>query len=202
MRMPKKGWDFGEPTDILYCFRSHPGKREFDVSQCPKHHFRPIELAEIPVYRSSRKTFDAAVGVAGDPSICYAGAASGGIFKTIDGGVSWEPIFDDQPVSSASALAVAPSIRTSSGPELAKHSFATMSPLESESSNPPTREKPGPIWVFPTPGVSPGSSSIQEILMSSSSRSWATAMVPRKTRESTGLWMEAKPGRKCSSWTK
>jgi photosystem II stability/assembly factor-like uncharacterized protein len=49
----------------------------------------------------------AVVGVPGDPNIIYAGAASGGIWKTSDGGTHWEPIFDDQEVSSVSALAVA-----------------------------------------------------------------------------------------------
>jgi photosystem II stability/assembly factor-like uncharacterized protein len=51
----------------------------------------------------------AVAGVAGDPSVYYAGAASGGIFKSTDGGVNWQAIFDDQPVSSIGALAVAPS---------------------------------------------------------------------------------------------
>ncbi len=49
------------------------------------------------------------VGIPGQPNIYYAGAASGGIWKTIDGGVHWDPIFDDQPVSSIGALAIAPS---------------------------------------------------------------------------------------------
>jgi len=49
------------------------------------------------------------VGVPGQPNIYYVGAASGGIWKTIDGGVHWDPIFDSQPVSSIGALAVAPS---------------------------------------------------------------------------------------------
>ena len=31
----------------------------------------------------------------GDPSTYYAGAASGGIFKSVDGGHAWTPIFDD-----------------------------------------------------------------------------------------------------------
>jgi photosystem II stability/assembly factor-like uncharacterized protein len=51
----------------------------------------------------------AVVGVPGNPNVYYAGAASGGIFKTTDGGLSWQPIFDDQPVSSIGDLAVAPS---------------------------------------------------------------------------------------------
>lgn len=48
-------------------------------------------------------------GIARDPNVYYAGAASGGIFKTVDGGIHWESIFDAQPVSSVGALAVAPS---------------------------------------------------------------------------------------------
>ena len=48
-------------------------------------------------------------GVVGQPNVYYVGAASGGIFKTIDGGTHWEPIFDGQPVSSIGSLAVAPS---------------------------------------------------------------------------------------------
>jgi photosystem II stability/assembly factor-like uncharacterized protein len=51
----------------------------------------------------------AVAGVPGDSNIVYAGAASGGIFKTLDGGVHWKAIFDDQPVASIGALAVAPS---------------------------------------------------------------------------------------------
>ena len=49
------------------------------------------------------------VGIPGDPNVYYVGAASGGIWKTIDGGVHWEPIFDSQPVSSIGQLAIAPS---------------------------------------------------------------------------------------------
>jgi photosystem II stability/assembly factor-like uncharacterized protein len=52
---------------------------------------------------------DAVAGVPGDPNTYYAGAASGGVWKTSDGGIHWTPVFDDQPVSSIGALAVAPS---------------------------------------------------------------------------------------------
>src|SRR5437016_7304451 len=49
------------------------------------------------------------VGVPGQPYIYYAGSASGGIFKTTDGGIHWEPIFDAQPVQSIGSLAIAAS---------------------------------------------------------------------------------------------
>jgi photosystem II stability/assembly factor-like uncharacterized protein len=48
-------------------------------------------------------------GVPGDPRTYYAGAASGGLWKSSDGGIHWKPVFDDQPVASVGALAVAPS---------------------------------------------------------------------------------------------
>ncbi len=51
----------------------------------------------------------AVVGVPGDLNTYYAGAASGGIWRSRDGGHSWEPIFDDYGVQSIGALAIAPS---------------------------------------------------------------------------------------------
>ena len=51
----------------------------------------------------------AVAGVPGQPYVYYVGAASGGIFKTTDGGIHWEPIFDSQQVSSIGSLAVAAS---------------------------------------------------------------------------------------------
>ncbi|MFN8058645.1 MAG: hypothetical protein U0Q12_05720 [Vicinamibacterales bacterium] len=51
--------------------------------------------------------FATVAGVVGDPSIYYVGAASGGVYKTTDGGVHWQSIFDDQVVQSIGSLAVA-----------------------------------------------------------------------------------------------
>jgi len=44
-----------------------------------------------------------------NPFIFYVGLGHGGVFKTNDNGVSFEPIFDKQPVLSIGAVAVAPS---------------------------------------------------------------------------------------------
>ena len=51
----------------------------------------------------------AIAGVPGDPMINYIGAASGGLWKTSDGGLNWRPIFDKQSVSSVGSVALAPS---------------------------------------------------------------------------------------------
>jgi len=48
-------------------------------------------------------------GVPGNPLVYYTATASGGIWKTTDGGLNWKPIFDNQAVSSVGAIAVAPS---------------------------------------------------------------------------------------------
>src|SRR5262245_57493224 len=49
---------------------------------------------------------NAVAGVAGDPNIIYAGTPSGGIFKSIDAGLKWSPVFDGQIVASIGAIAV------------------------------------------------------------------------------------------------
>ncbi|HEY3385935.1 MAG TPA: T9SS type A sorting domain-containing protein [Saprospiraceae bacterium] len=43
------------------------------------------------------------------PTTFYAGAASGGVFKSEDSGMSWEPIFDNQLALSIGDIAIAPS---------------------------------------------------------------------------------------------
>ncbi len=57
-----------------------------------------------PAGMSGRVT--AVAGVHSDPNILYAGTASGGLWKSTGGGVTWEPIFDEQSVASIGALAV------------------------------------------------------------------------------------------------
>ena len=52
---------------------------------------------------------DAVTGVPGRPNEFYFGAVNGGVWKSIDAGRVWTPVFDSQPVASIGAIAVAPS---------------------------------------------------------------------------------------------
>src|SRR5438552_13667201 len=51
----------------------------------------------------------AVVGVPGDRNVYYVGAAAGGVWKTMDGGDSWDAVFKDQPTASIGAIGLAPS---------------------------------------------------------------------------------------------
>ena len=51
----------------------------------------------------------AVAGVPGDRNVYYVGASAGGVWKTGDGGDSWDAVFKDQPTASIGAIALAPS---------------------------------------------------------------------------------------------
>ena len=73
----------------------------------PSSAFNGLEWRSIGPFRGGRAT--AATGVPGSPDVFYFGAAAGGVWKTIDAGASWQPIFDSQSTASIGAIAVAPS---------------------------------------------------------------------------------------------
>src|SRR5260370_9930851 len=51
----------------------------------------------------------AVAGVPGDPTTFYFGAVDGGVWETTNAGRTWTPRFDEQPIASIGALAIAPS---------------------------------------------------------------------------------------------
>ena len=101
----------------------------------------------------------AIAGVPANPNIYYAGAASGGIFKTTDAGAHWDAVFDDQPVSSIGSLAVAPSDPNVSGPAPAKRSSAATSRSATASTSRPTPAERGRTPASTRPAASAASSS-------------------------------------------
>ena len=44
--------------------------------------------------------------VTANPAVVYIGVATGGVWKTVNGGTTWKPIFDNQPVAAVGAVAV------------------------------------------------------------------------------------------------
>jgi photosystem II stability/assembly factor-like uncharacterized protein len=73
-----------------------------DVSQ-----FSALKWRLIGPFRAGRVT--AVAGVPGDPNTYYFGTPGGGVWKTVDAGQVWKPIFDKVHVASIGAVAVAPS---------------------------------------------------------------------------------------------
>ncbi|HBL29368.1 MAG TPA: hypothetical protein DD490_21255 [Acidobacteria bacterium] len=47
-------------------------------------------------------------GWARDPNLVWVGTAGGGVWKSVNGGLTWTPVFDTQPVASIGALAIDP----------------------------------------------------------------------------------------------
>ena len=66
-----------------------------------------MKWRSIGPFRAGRVS--AVAGIAGNAAVYYMGSPGGGVWKTIDGGVVWTPIFDQMKVASIGAIVVAPS---------------------------------------------------------------------------------------------
>jgi photosystem II stability/assembly factor-like uncharacterized protein len=69
--------------------------------------FKNMKWRSIGPYRGGRVL--AVAGVPGDPYTFYFGSVGGGVWRTTNGGQSWIPLWDKQPISSIGAIAVADS---------------------------------------------------------------------------------------------
>jgi photosystem II stability/assembly factor-like uncharacterized protein len=75
--------------------------------QEPTSLYAGLHWRHLGPYRGGR--VDAVTGVPGRPNEFYYGAVNGGVWKSIDAGRVWSPVFDSQPVASIGAIAVAAS---------------------------------------------------------------------------------------------
>ena len=66
--------------------------------------FSDMKWRMIGPFRGGRAV--AVGGVSGGGNTFYFGSVGGGVWKTVDAGTVWKPVFDDQPVASIGALAV------------------------------------------------------------------------------------------------
>ncbi|HYL83973.1 MAG TPA: glycosyl hydrolase [Candidatus Angelobacter sp.] len=66
-----------------------------------------MKWRQIGPFRGGRAL--AVTGVTGDPETYYFGAVAGGVWKTVNGGLTWTPMTDKTGIMSIGAIAVAPS---------------------------------------------------------------------------------------------
>jgi photosystem II stability/assembly factor-like uncharacterized protein len=78
-----------------------------DAEPAKPDYFKHLKYRSIGPFAGGRVS--RVSGVAGDPLTYYAATSAGGVWKSSDGGTSWKPIFDDQPVSSMGSIAIADS---------------------------------------------------------------------------------------------
>jgi photosystem II stability/assembly factor-like uncharacterized protein len=89
------------------CGAPSPSASPTPASQVDPKLFSGMQWRQVGPFRGGRAL--AIEGVPGEPNTWYFGAVAGGVWKTVDGGANWTPLFDKQDISSIGAIAVAPS---------------------------------------------------------------------------------------------
>ncbi|MFZ0818505.1 MAG: hypothetical protein WAM91_00430, partial [Candidatus Acidiferrales bacterium] len=75
------------------------------AQQIPPELYSKLKWRLIGPFRAGRVT--SVTGIPGNTAVYYIGTPGGGVWKTVDGGSVWTPIFDDARVASVGDVAVA-----------------------------------------------------------------------------------------------
>ena len=78
---------------------------ESEATRPEEKPFKGMQYRLIGPFRGGRSL--TAAGIPGDPTTYYFGATGGGVWKSIDGAMTWSPTFDKEGTSSIGSLAVA-----------------------------------------------------------------------------------------------
>src|SRR5499425_3348492 len=76
------------------------------AQQSDQNLYQSLRWRCIGPFRAGRTV--GAAGVPAQPNVFYIGVNNGGVWKTTDYGLTWRPIFDDQPTGSIGDLALPP----------------------------------------------------------------------------------------------
>jgi photosystem II stability/assembly factor-like uncharacterized protein len=88
----------------VFCFLA---ARTLAAQAVPQAYYQSMRWRSIGPFRGGR--VEAVAGIPDNPLVYYFGAVAGGIWKTTDGGNTWLPLFQHEPVSSIGAIAIDPS---------------------------------------------------------------------------------------------
>ena len=132
----------------------------------------------------------------------YAATRTGGLWKTSNNGVTWDPISDSVEVAAVGAVALAPSnpsiVWMGTGDQAnARSSVLRQGHLQVHRR----RQDAGSRWACWTRTTSPASSSTRPIPRLSTLQRWATCSRRTKSAACSGRATVEKPGTRCCMWT-
>ncbi len=93
---------------VAFCGAATPGTKPHPAaSPTPNPVYGRLRWREVGPAAGGGRVSSVA-GIASDPFLYYLGAAGGGVWKSDDGGASWNPVFDKQDTQAIGAVAIDP----------------------------------------------------------------------------------------------